>query len=235
MEPTSSARSAPSQTLDAAMLRLNVGDTLHMRLAGGIDGTQYGVRYLGGLRGHSLMTTLPLVDGDPIWMRPGASYIFRTLSGMYVYAFTSKVLKARSKPYPYAHFAYPAMVQARQVRRAARVRLSLPALARRADGGAVAVTLRDLSLNGVLIESADHLGAVGDTLELELPIALDEVNKRMKLAATLRNCAGVSAEGCSPPLRAGLEFGRLGNDDLLLLHYFIDHQIARDAPPLVAG
>lgn len=226
MTITSSASPSPSQTVGADMLRLNVGDTLHMQIAGTLDDTQYSVRYLGGLRGQSLMTTLPIVDGDPIWMRPGGGYILRALSGMYVYAFTTKVLKARSKPYPYAHFAYPESVQMRQVRRATRVKLNLPILVRRPDGKEIPATLQDLSLNGVLIEIAETLGMIGDDMDVELPIALDEVNKHLRLNATLRNSASLGNGPEKAPLRAGLEFGRLSNDDTLLLHYFIDHQIA---------
>lgn len=214
----------PSQIVDADMLRLKVGDTLHMQVAGASDETQYSVRYLGALRGRSLMTTLPMVDGEPIWMKPGGGYVFRTLSGMHVYAFTTKVLQARSKPYPYAHFAYPETVRARQVRRAARVKLDLPTLVYRPDGSQIAATLQDLSLNGVLLQSREPIGVVGDPLEVEFPIALDEVNKRLKIKATLRNSAGLGANDGDNPVRAGLEFGRLSDDDLLLLHYFIDHQ-----------
>jgi c-di-GMP-binding flagellar brake protein YcgR len=213
--------SQTSQIVDADMLRLNVGDTLHMQVVGTADDTQYGVRYLGALRGVSFMTTLPVVNGEAIWMKPGGSYIFRTLSGMHVYAFTAKVIKSRAKPFPYAHFAYPETVRTRQVRRAARVKLNLPTLVRRADGDQVAASLRDLSLNGVLVEANESLGSVGDSLRVEFPVALDEVNKRLSIDATLRNS---TARDDGIPLRAGLEFGRLSNDDLLLLHYFIDHQ-----------
>jgi hypothetical protein len=224
MSPSHTAN--PSQTVDADMLRLAVGDTLHIQTVGLQDETQYSVRYLGALKGHSLMTTLPVIDGDPMWMKPGGSYIFRTLSGMHVYAFTSKLLKARATPYPYAHFAYPVSLQARQVRRATRVKLNLPTLVRRPDGQQIAATLHDLSLNGVLLEAGDSIGAIGDSLEIEFPIALDEVNKHLTLSASLRNCASIGVGNEKLPVRAGLEFGRLNNDDTLLLHYFIDHQIA---------
>jgi c-di-GMP-binding flagellar brake protein YcgR len=204
-------------------LHLNVGDSLHMQIADAQDETQYSIRYLGALKGQSLMTTIPTVSGEAMWMKYGGKYIFRTLVGMYVYAFTSKVIKARAKPFAYAHFIYPESVHRRQVRRAARVKLNLPTLVRRPDGSQVAATLRDLSLIGVLVESGDKLGSVGDNLRVEFPIALDEVDKHLTLDATLRNSTGPDA---GTPLRAGLEFNRLSNDDTLLLHYFIDHQIA---------
>jgi len=220
---------SPSQTVDADSLRLTIGDTLHIQAAKSQDDTQFSVRYLGALKGLSLMTTIPIIDGEPMWMKPGGSYIFRTLAGMHVYAFTTKVLKARSKPFAYAHFAYPTTLQARQVRRAARVKLNLPTMVRRTDGQQVAATLHDLSLNGVLLEASDSIGAIGDSLEIEFPIALDEVNKRLTLNATLRNSASLGVGNEKTPVRAGLEFGRLNNDDTLLLHYFIDHQIAKQS------
>ncbi len=226
MNPSHTPTPNPSQTVDADRLRLNVGDILHIQIAGSQDETQYSVRYLGALKGQSLMVTLPLVNGEPIWMKPGGSYIFRTLSGMHVFAFTTKVLKARSKPFAYAHFTYPTALQARQVRRAARVKLNLPIMVRRPDGQQVAATLLDLSLIGLLLEASEPLGAIGDSLDIELPIALDEVNKRLSLKVTLRNSASLGTGPEKAPVRAGLEFGRLDNDDTLLLHYFIDHQIA---------
>jgi c-di-GMP-binding flagellar brake protein YcgR len=198
-----------------------------MQIADAIDDTQYSVRYLGGLKGQSIMTTLPSIDGNALWLKPGGSYIFRALNGMFVHGFTTRVIKARAKPYAYAHFVYPEHIDTRQVRRAARVRLNMPSRVEMADGTWVDVLLQDLSLNGVLLQAPRAIGLVGNDVRVELPISLDEIDRHLSLAATLRNSAVVGKDPESAQVRCGLEFGRLSNDDTLLLHYFIDHQNAK--------
>ena len=207
-------------------LRLNVGDELRMQIAGALDNTHYPVRYVGALKGESFITTLPLVEGQVIWMRPAGKYIFRTLAGKYAYAFTTQLIKAHTEPYPYAHFACPKMVQARQVRRSYRLSLRLPVTIQNTEASPVQAALRDLSLNGALLESAAPLGAVGDNLGFELPISLAEVKSQLKLSATIRNSEEVSQRTDKPLIHSGVEFSPLSNDDSLLLHYFIDHQVA---------
>jgi c-di-GMP-binding flagellar brake protein YcgR len=216
-----------NQTLDMDALHLKVGDTLHMQIADALDETQYSVRYLGGLKGESIMTTLPVIDGVALRMRPGGNYIFRALTGMHVYAFSTKVIKARSKPFNYAHFEYPENVLTRQVRRAARVRLNLPTRVSGPDGHEVEALLQDLSLNGVLLQTPTAIGAIGALVHVELPVSLDEIDKHLTLSATVRNSAVIGKNPESSHVRYGLEFGRLSNDDTLLLHYFIDHESAK--------
>lgn len=213
--------------LDPDTLHLKVGDTLHMQIADALDDTQYSVRYLGGLKGQSIMTTLPSIDGNPLWLKPGSSYIFRALNGLYVHVFNTRAIKARAKPYAYAHFDYPEHIETRQVRRAARVRLNMPSRVELVDGTWVEVLLQDLSLNGILLQAPRAIGLVGNDVRVELPIALDDVDRHLTLTAILRNSAVVGKDPESAQVRCGLEFGRLSNDDTLLLHYFIDHQNAK--------
>lgn len=207
------------QTVDFEAIRLKVGDTLQMQPVGLPEPTHYAVRFMGALRNSSILTTLPIVDNEAIWMKPNGEYIFRVLSGSHVYAFVARLIKARAHPYSYAHFAYPEAVEARQVRRSPRVRLRLDSVVTKADGGSVPVTFLDLSLHGALVETDAEIGQAGESVRVELPIHLSEVNRKLTLAADIRN----EVFGERP--RYGLEFQRLADDDVLLLHFFIDHLI----------
>lgn len=201
-------------------IHIKVGDALQMQPVGTAEPTHYAVRYMGGLKGNSLLTTLPVIDNEPIWMRPHGEYIFRALLGSHIYAFAARLIKARSHPYPYAHFAYPKQVEARRVRRSPRIQLQLASEATKADGSTLPLTVLDLSLHGALVEAEQPLGERGDTVRVTLPIYLAEVNRKLTLEADVRNLLG----GERP--RYGLEFHRLNDDDVLLLHFFIDYQIA---------
>lgn len=201
-------------------IHLKVGDILQMQPLGTIDTTHYSVRFMGGLKGQSLMTTLPVIDRQGLWMRPGGEYIFRVLSGRHIYAFVSRLIKARAHPYPYAHFTWPDDIEAKKVRRSPRIGLHLESTAQKADGSEQPVTLLDLSLQGAQVEAGAPLGIAGDRLRIALPLHLAEANRKLTLDAHIRNIA----EG-EPP-RYGLEFEPLADEDQLLLHFFIDYQIA---------
>jgi c-di-GMP-binding flagellar brake protein YcgR len=88
--------------------------------------TRYAVEFLGAIRGKSLLFSLPQANGEEIWMPIGHEYVFHAVEGMYAYGFTSHVLRARHRPFPYVHFAWPGQISARQVRKAYRVRMRQP-------------------------------------------------------------------------------------------------------------
>lgn len=201
-------------------ITIKVGDALQMQPVGTAEPTHYAVRYLGALKGASLLITLPVIDHEAIWMRPNGEYVFRALLGSHVYAFVTRVIKARAHPYPYAHFAYPKQVEARRVRRSPRIQLQLASTVEKADGSTLPLTFLDLSLHGALVEAEAPLGEAGETVRVTLPIYLAEVSRKLTLTADIRNLLG----GERP--RYGLEFHRLSDDDVLLLHFFIDYQIA---------
>lgn len=211
---------AERQIVSFDSIRLKVGDALQMQPLGTADSTHYGVRYMGAVKDASLLTTLPIIDHDGMWMRLNGEYVFRTLSGSHIYAFTTRLLKPRAHPYPYAHFSYPESVEARRVRRSPRIKLNLASEAEAAGARTVPLTFLDLSLHGALVETAEPLGEAGETVRVTLPIHLSEVNRKLTLEADIRNVLG------GEPPRYGLEFHRLVDDDVLLLHFFIDYQIA---------
>lgn len=201
-------------------IHLKVGERLQMQTLGTADRTHYAVRYLGALKDVSLLTTIPTIDNDSMWMRPGGEYIFRLLAGSHVYAFNAQVVKARTHPYPYAHFTYPKDVQARKVRHSPRIELHLASQAVRANGSTLPLTFLDISLYGALVEAGGALGDAGESVLVALPIYLTEFKHKLALRATIRN---VSA-GERP--RYGLEFAALADADAMLLHFFVDHLIA---------
>jgi hypothetical protein len=201
-------------------IRLKVGDTMQMQTLGTVETTHYSVRYMGAVKDVSLLTTVPIIDHEPMWMRFNGEYVFRVLAGSHIYAFIARLIKPRAHPFPYAHFSYPETVEARRVRRSPRITLHLESQAEEADGTTLPLTFIDLSLHGAMVETDGPLGVTGDTVHVSLPIYLTEVNRKLNLAADIRSV--VAGE----PTKYGLEFHKLADEDVLLLHFFIDYQIA---------
>lgn len=200
---------------------LHVGLSLFMRPRDPAQAqVRHRVEYIGALRGKSFMTTLPLLNNKGLWMQNGQDFVFHAMEGMHVYAFTSRVLRARSTPFPYVHFSYPDKIEARQIRKSYRVRMHLPV---RVAGNAPPqdALLLNLSMTGALIEAPPQAWKQNETLSFVLPIAMEEAACDLVLHATVRSWEEKEASA-----HYGVEFATLAQQDALFLHYFIDHTIA---------
>lgn len=213
-------------TLNVEDMHLRVGMHLFLRHQDASqEQTRYQVEYVGAIQGKSLLVTLPLIHGKEAWMPVGREFVFHAVEGMYVYAFTSRVLRARTNPFPYVHFAWPAQVSARQVRKAYRVRMNQTVNYATESGEERSALLLDLSMTGCQLEAGADALNKDDRLKLLLPLGLEGADRKLSLAAAVRSRADQDA---GRPTRYGLEFAELPQEDNMLLHYFIDHAIAQN-------
>jgi len=216
----------PHHEVFFADVHLRIGETLQMQPVGLTDETSYPVRFIGALEGQSLITSLPLVEGKGIWIPPGSTFVFRVLWGIYALAFTCRALRAHSRPYPYVHFSYPEAIRSKQIRGAPRHATRLPVEATRGDGTHTLAIMRDISLRGAHLELTAPLGEKGDTCEFVIPLILPEVISQLKLTCVIRNMSNLAKAMAEGRFRYGIEFGKMNDQDTLLLHYFIDHLVA---------
>ena len=207
-------------------MNLRLGTPLQMEQEAVSGKTQHAVRFVGYLPGVSFMATVPIYEDKPIWMRQGLPVTFRVLGETHVYAFSTAVLRARSRPSSYAHFALPAGVRCRSIRRHPRAGVRLPVEIRRPDATCSMAILHDLSLRGATLEMVGLLACIGETIHLELPLILPEVVKKLSLVAVVRNASDFESSVEKGRFRYGIEFVEVADEDSLLLHYFIDHAIA---------
>jgi c-di-GMP-binding flagellar brake protein YcgR len=207
-------------------MALPVGTVLKLSQESATGMAHFPVRYIGAIAGVSFLTTLPKRDDGVIWMRAGGRVTFRVLAGTNIYAFATTVLRAHTRPSPYAHFALPAAVRYKPVRRDLRVATRLAVEVETGDGIRTRATMRDLSLGGAILE-ADGLPAIlGDALRIELPLTLPELSRTLVLPAVVRNCSGHAESAGQGRFRYGVEFDPVPEQDGVLLHYFIDHLVA---------
>lgn len=203
-------------SLDA--IRLQPGAAMQIQSAE--DGqARHEARFIGVIRGNSVLVTVPNVNGERMWMKPGLSFVIRGFNGRYAYAFTSKVICAREKPFSYVHFSYPQSVEHKIVRHALRVGVTQPATVTASGDSPVAVTMLDLSASGSMIDSPASLGKTGDRVHLAFTVPLEEKEVNLDIAAVIRNIYQTDDAGRG---RIGLGFEDVSQNDNLILHYFLE-------------
>lgn len=206
---------SPSQ-VDFDSIKLHPGAHVQIELLNRA-GQKFNLRFIGAIKGKSVLLTLPIVDGEAVRMSPGQNYVIRGFNGKYAYAFTSRVIQARSHPFPYVHFAYPLSVESKIVRKGLRVNVNLPA-AVVGESEQVPVTMIDLSAKGSMIDAAQTIGEISDTINVQFDIVFNEIRTHLILPAKIRN-AQYSKDASS--MHFGVEFENIPQDDMLILNNFI--------------
>lgn len=187
---------------------------------------RHNVRFIGAIKGKSILVTLPLINGERVWMQPGQSFVIRGFTGKYAYALIVQVIRARTHPFPYVHFTYPRFVQSRAVRKSLRVKLNLPATITLGNNGQpVTVTMIDLSTTGTMLSSSTPIGEIGGTIKLNFPVNIEDIKADLNLTAKIKN---ISEPKEGEDVSIGVEFENINQNEKLILHYFT-HSIARDS------
>ncbi len=224
MEETQAEPVKPDQALlnaEFSDIHFRAGEILIAQPLVGLDAESFSVSYIGAHGGLSFLTTLPIVGNKGMWISPNSTFKFRAVHGMYVYAFTSRCLRARSRPYSYAHFAIPEDVKCRQIRQSHRLEIRMPTEINRNDGSRVMAILRDVSQHGAKLELTEELGEIGAEVTLTIPIVLPGVTSSMSVTATIRN--NNKRAVAAGRFLYGVSFAPLSADDGVLLQRFIDH------------
>lgn len=203
--------------VDFDFIRLHMGVPVQVeRLESA--GHKFNVRYVGAIKGKSIILTLPSENGGGIQVQPGQSYVIRGFDGKYAYAFTSRALQTRLSPFPYAHFSYPEKVEYKVVRKALRIMVHLPAEVVR-DNEPTHVTMLDLSENGSMLDAPKSIGDVSGKVVIQFDIVIGGSKSRLKLPARIRNARPKDAEN----LQVGIEFEDIPREEMLMLDNFILH------------
>jgi hypothetical protein len=184
----------------------------------------YEAQFLGPIQDKALVVIPVGMFSIKTGMMSGEIFTVRGFTGQYDFHFTSRVLQAvdftfRDPGYAYAVLTYPAVVEARQVRKSMRIRTSLPANATLPDAtGEMTVTLVDLSIDGTLVRSASALGAVGDLVALSFTVTSDLGVADLVVAA--RICHSNEDPG-EEGILAGLLFENITGADRVVLKDFV--------------
>jgi hypothetical protein len=179
-------------------------------------------QYFGAIESKGVMVGPLGPDGDKTGLTEGEICVVHGFTGQYEFSFLSKVLQTFEKPFVYALLAYPTKVDARLVRQSMRTKVSWPttielrSIAGVANGGAVPVTLIDISMQGAMIKTATAPAAVGEVLTVNMVVSIDEAPSSLRLMASVCHNNKASYEDVC---FVGLAFKELSQQDKLVLNY----------------
>lgn len=196
-------------------LKLRPGMSLQVQRAG--QDASREAQFLAAIDGKGVMVG-PHTTAGATGMKAGEDYVVRGFTGQYDFSFSGRVIQTFEEPFTYALLAYPSAVKGRLVRRAMRMKTSVPALATPENTPAAAVTLIDVSVAGAMIKSPAQLGAVGSSMTLAFSVDVDKTSANVSLAGSIchsNRCD--SGEGYN----IGLAFKSVAANDKLVLHYLV--------------
>jgi hypothetical protein len=198
-------------------LRLRPGIVLSMQRVGG-GAPVIGAKFIAAIEGKGVMLTPDGLESHKTDVVIGDQYLIRGFTGQTDFSFTAPVLNVFDAPFAHALVAYPAAVNAKQVRKSMRMKTALPAtISPRGQENPIAVSIVDLSADGAMISSPNFLGGVGSLFDMVFPIVFDDVRTNLNIVAKLRHRTSTDNEHA----RIGLSFENLSWEHKLLLNYFV--------------
>lgn len=207
--------------VDFSSLKLRAGAWLQLHSIEGAP-QKLEVEFAAALHGKSLFVAMAEGTAGNIRLKPGARYLVRGFNGVSDFTFASNVIDVQMKPFVHAHLAYPDTVEAKVVRDAARVEVSLTTtVSFEGLGMSSAAKVKDLSAMGALIESATPLGVSGDRIQLSIPTQFEKEKTNLKISAVIRHADNAGNQQTSGIFKTGVEFMDIAQKDKLILYYLL--------------
>jgi c-di-GMP-binding flagellar brake protein YcgR len=210
-------------------LNLEIGDILQLEFVLDERGVRYSVRVIGVLPRGSILVTTPERNGKLMSVREGQVIIARSFSRDFASAFSTRVIRACTHPYPYLHLSYPDAKEEVVVRNARRARVMLAATvsSEREPGrwtNQLAAMVNDVSTTGAMLETSTALGRAGTAVKILFSLPIEGVGEQqLVVEGKIRT---VHEDSGNPDrLRYGVEFAQLDAMGLLTLRAFVYEQL----------
>lgn len=204
--------------LDFEELRLLPGAVLQIQL--GKEEDRYFVRYIGALRGRSVIIDALERGGLPLFVPDGTALQVRGSVGSYAFVFPSSVLVNASRPYPHLHLTYPMDVVAVRLRRSERVPVRLVAAVVSDDNRAFGGVILDLSVGGGLLATRHPL-KVGQRIQIKFKLEIAGTEIILAVPAIVRSERDTEDRTLEGARGYGIEFVDLTPEDTVALMTYI--------------
>lgn len=210
---------APAAELSLRALKLRPGMALQTQgIAPGSP--KFEAQFLAAIEGKGVMVGPHGTTGGKSPLKPGEEHTVRGFTGQHDFSFTAQVIQTFEVPFAYALLVYPKVVQARQVRRALRMKTALPAKVSLPGAGSfVDATLIDVSPHGAMVRSPTTVGAVGDLVNLGVGVDFEGELVKLEIPAAL--CHSHRADA-GDGIHVGMAFKTVSQRDKLILHYLAE-------------
>lgn len=207
---------------DFEEMKLPVGSRLQLQLSTDQDTERHIAKYLGHIKGVSLLVTTPSVDGKVLFIREGQTFIVRTFTGKTAFGFTASVVRVCNAPTPYLHLSYPKQLHGVEIRSAKRLAVNIIASAQlsgSAEAAKVSCLIVNVSPSGALIAADQALGKIGNVLLITFRIKLGPIDGYIETKGIIRSITQVEGNGGERQKQHhGIQFNELQHQDILLLH-----------------
>ena len=201
-------------------LKLYPGAEMYIQIMADASPGRHKVNFVGWIKNKSLLVTLPFENEQGLWMKAGQTYVIRGFNGIYAYAFSAQVLRARAHPFPYIHFSWSREITCQLVRKTLRVEVEIPANITRQNFAALDVTMMDLSVLGSMLDTSVGLWRVGEQAKITFSVNVEGAEKKLVLSCIIRN---IHQKGNGAGLRVGVAFENITEADTMILHYFVNN------------
>ncbi|MCX7627969.1 MAG: flagellar brake protein [Methylophilaceae bacterium] len=223
-EPSPAAGAHSLRTYRFDELRLQIDHRLQIEPASARAGEYFYTKLIGYLKGSSLIIRLPTSWKGTVPLGEGDTVTVRGFSGRIAYVFASEVLKIRYAPYPYCHLRFPQLIQGKEIRKAVRVSVNIPARVTNLRNGpdiGLEATISNLSVQGVQLDSTLPLGELGDTITVAFRfwIQPNDYEVNFNAAGVIQNIH--QDEEANGILHYGIRFQNVRTTESLLLQHFI--------------
>jgi hypothetical protein len=188
-------------------------------------------QYIGCRAPRVILVTVP-TRAVGLVLRVGSKVGVSALTPTGIVSFVSAVEVLNSQPFVYAHLLYPAAVQVRSVRAAARVNVELGAGVTNLEDldhlESLPARVLDISVRGLKLGADVELGRVGDELSIHVQLAFDDISRDLSLNGKIRSRR--LADSLSGPFAHvfGVEFTALDEDKRVLLHAYVLNMLRRN-------
>ena len=203
-------------------MKLPVSSRLQLQTVSEQATERYPAKYLGHIKGVSLLVTAPIVDDKLLFIREGQAFIVRAFTGKTAFGFTASVIRACNVPTPYLHLTYPKQLQGVEIRTAKRLAVNIPATSQAlalTDAQALPCLLINVSPTGALVAAAHELGTIGDSIRVAFRIKLGPIDGSIETTGIIRSITpqadAIDKAFC---VHHGVQFKELQQPDILLLH-----------------
>lgn len=203
-------------------MKLPISSRMQLQAVSEQSTERFPAKYLGHIKGVSLLVTTPIVDDKVLFVREGQVFIVRAFTGKTAFGFTASVLRACNAPVPYLHLSYPKQLQGVEIRATKRLAVNIPATSQtltNTHAQTLPCLLINVSPTGALVAAAQALGNSGDAIRLAFRINLGPIDGNIEATGIIRSITPQEdATDKAFSVHHGVQFKGLQQLDILLLH-----------------
>jgi len=208
-------------------MKLPIGSRLQLQTSTEQNPERHMAKYLGHIKGVSLLVTTPVVDEKVLFIREGQTFIVRAFTGKTAFGFTSSVIRVCNAPTPYLHLSYPKQLQGVEIRSVKRLPVNMIATVQKIEEAvaeeeapSLPCLIINVSPSGALIAAAQPLGKINDTLLIAFRIKIGPIDGYIETQGIIRSITPVDDNSSENKynMHHGMQFKELQQTDILLLH-----------------